>query len=455
MPDESASESAPEFADDAGNGSSADFALECRHAPRILTWDVGQAPSPHDGVLSELAAFGYSGRSAESWRHHASGFILRLNAVTAADLWAWQAAVDRNPHLALKFRPVPADESAGDDGQFQVLFDGSPRAVLDTCREVEDSAGAEPLKPLAALIRRTIARHERREFALRLPDGRSLELSAVRPRIMGIVNVTPDSFSDGGQFVATDAAIAHGLALVEQGAEILDIGGESTRPGAAPVDAAEERARVIPVIEGLSRQTRVPISIDSTKADVVHPALDSGASIINDVSGFSPTGGLPELAATYRVPVICMHMQGAPRTMQKSPTYADVVADLCAFFRERSAGLCRAGVPRDQIVIDPGFGFGKTLAHNLSLLRRLREFASLGQPILAGMSRKSMFAKISGAAVDDRLPESLTAHVLAGLWGAHLVRVHDVRPMAKSLAVLAALGGADANAESAAADSRP
>lgn len=266
-----------------------------------------------------------------------------------------------------------------------------------------------------------------------------MELTAGQPRIMGVVNVTPDSFSDGGRYATEDAAVEHALQLVADGADMVDVGGESTRPGSLPVSVEDECARVVPVISRLATAVTVPISIDSTKPDVVHRALDSGASIINDVSGFPPSTGLGRLAARVGTPVICMHMQGTPTTMQQQPHYADVVAEVVAFLRERTAGLVRDGVGRDQIMLDPGFGFGKTLAHNLEWLRRLGELQSLGQPILVGLSRKSMFASISGASVTDRLPETLAAHTLAGWFGASVLRVHDVREAKKTIAVVRAL----------------
>ncbi len=246
------------------------------------------------------------------------------------------------------------------------------------------------------------------------------------PVIMGIVNVTPDSFSDGGRYAQSEQAIEHGLSLVEQGADILDIGGESTRPGAEAVSQDAELERVIPVIEGLRRATRCPISIDTSKAEVMRAAVRAGADMINDVSALGNPGAL-EAAAELAVPVCLMHMRGEPRTMQQNPEYHDVVADVAAFLDQRIDACLAAGIKRRHLVIDPGFGFGKTLAHNLGLLNGIEELRRLGVPVLAGLSRKSMLGMITGrSATDDRLAASLAAALLAAQHGAAILRVHDV-----------------------------
>jgi dihydropteroate synthase len=259
------------------------------------------------------------------------------------------------------------------------------------------------------------------------------EFDLSRPLVMGIVNVTPDSFSDGGHHVSTADAITHALQLIADGADILDIGGESTRPGAATVSEQEELDRVLHVIEGL-RGIPVPISIDTYKPEVMHAALAAGASMVNDINALQAPGAL-EVVAKSDAAVCLMHKQGAPQTMQKQPQYRDAVAEVSAFLRERMAAVEAADIARDRIVIDPGFGFGKTLAHNLALLRGLETFRALGVPVLAGLSRKSMLGAITGREVNDRIAASVAAALLAVQRGANIVRVHDVRETVDALKV--------------------
>jgi dihydropteroate synthase len=260
--------------------------------------------------------------------------------------------------------------------------------------------------------------------------GRTLDLSRVA--VMGVLNVTPDSFSDGGRFVARDAARAQARRLVEEGAAIIDVGGESTRPGALPVSVQEELDRVIPVIESLVRELPVPISVDTAKPEVMRAAVAAGAGFLNDVMALRTPAAL-ETAAALKVPVCLMHMQGEPRTMQNAPRYGDVVADVRDFLAGRLAACEAAGIPRDRLVIDPGFGFGKTLEHNLALLRGLRAMAALGVPVLAGLSRKSMIGQALGLPVEQRLHASVALALLAVQNGARIVRVHDVGPTVEAL----------------------
>ncbi|MBS3895780.1 MAG: dihydropteroate synthase [Xanthomonadaceae bacterium] len=255
---------------------------------------------------------------------------------------------------------------------------------------------------------------------------------------MGIVNVTPDSFSDGGHHASTAAAVAHALALVEAGADLLDVGGESTRPGAEPVDEASEIARVLPVIEALVAKVAVPISVDTTKPGVMRAALAAGAGMVNDVTALRTEGALEAVAAS-KAAVVLMHMQGEPRTMQAAPHYENVVGEVHRFLAERVFACEMAGIDKRRLVIDPGFGFGKTLAHNLALLAQLRRFTELGVPVLAGLSRKSSLGEITGRAVDERLAASLAAHLMAVQNGAAIVRVHDVAETVDALKVWAAL----------------
>jgi dihydropteroate synthase len=264
-------------------------------------------------------------------------------------------------------------------------------------------------------------------------------LALDRPRIMGIVNVTPDSFSDGGRLADVDAAIAHALRLVDEGADLIDIGGESTRPGAAEVSEQEELDRVLPVIERLAGRT-VPISIDTSKPGVMRAAVAAGASMINDVRALRGDGAL-EAAAGLGVPVVLMHMQGEPRTMQAAPEYDDVVADVRNFLSQRIFACEMAGIERKKLLVDPGFGFGKTLEHNLALLRRLDALRDLGAPILVGLSRKSMLGQLTERAVEDRVAASCAAAVLAAVRGARIIRVHDVAATHDALAVWSAVEG--------------
>ncbi len=243
---------------------------------------------------------------------------------------------------------------------------------------------------------------------------------------MGIVNVTPDSFSDGGKFLATDAAVAHALELVAQGAEILDIGGESTRPNAEPVSESEELRRVIPVIEKLVVKTKVALSIDTMKPAVARAALAVGASIVNDVAANRSDEVMWKIVAEFRAGYICMHAQGSPQTMQKNPAYTDVVREVAKFFSERMERLNAHGIAADQVVFDPGIGFGKTLEQNLQLLAGLKFFGRLQRPLLLGVSRKSFIEKFCGAKLNERLPASLACATLAVADGVQFIRTHDV-----------------------------
>jgi len=258
-------------------------------------------------------------------------------------------------------------------------------------------------------------------------------------QVMGVVNVTPDSFSDGGTFLDAGAAIAHGLSLEAEGAAILDLGGESTRPGAAPVAAPEELRRVVPVIEGLvDSGVRSRISIDTSKAVVAAAALDAGASLVNDVTAFRGDAAMAELVASLDVECCLMHMLGTPRTMQDDPRYDDVVDDVARFLSERLAFAVSAGVAEERILLDPGIGFGKTLEHNLELLRRLDRIVALGRPVVIGTSRKSFLGRLTGRPVDERLAGTIATNVLAFERGARVFRVHDVGPVVDALAVAAA-----------------
>jgi dihydropteroate synthase len=261
-------------------------------------------------------------------------------------------------------------------------------------------------------------------------------------RIMGVVNVTPDSFSDGGLFLDTDDAVRHALELVAEGADILDVGGESTRPGAQPVAEDEERRRVVPVIERIAgERAPVQLSVDTSKPDVARAALDAGATYVNDVTAFRADPGMAGLVAERGVECCLMHMLGEPRTMQDDPRYEDVVSDVKAFLEERLAFAVAEGVPEARVMLDPGIGFGKTLEHNLELLRRLDEIVALGRPVVVGTSRKSFLGRITGREVGERLSGTIATNVLALERGASVFRVHDVAPVRDALAVAAATVG--------------
>ena len=266
--------------------------------------------------------------------------------------------------------------------------------------------------------------------------GRPLDLS--RPRVMGVLNITPDSFSDGGAYVAPGQAVAHAQRMVEEGAAIIDVGGESTRPGAAPVAVEEELRRVIPVIEALHKSIPVPVSVDTRKPAVMRAAVAAGAGLINDVSALQAPGAI-ETAAELGVPVCLMHMQGLPESMQDNPDYRDVVGEVKDYLSGRARACEAGGIASERILLDPGFGFGKTTGHNLQLLRHLDTLVQAGYPVLVGLSRKSLIGKVLGLPVDKRLYPSVALAVLAVWNGAALVRCHDVRQTREAIVMCQAV----------------
>jgi dihydropteroate synthase len=309
-------------------------------------------------------------------------------------------------------------------------------AKLESRRKPESRDPKAPSVPLALS-----------DFRLRvsgLPSmrlrARQFEFDFPRPAlVMGIVNVTPDSFYDGGRFLDPAAAVEHAFQLVEQGAEIIDIGGESTRPGALPVSEAEELRRVMPVIEQLAGRVKAAISIDTVKPAVAKAALAAGASIVNDVAANREDTTMWEIAAGARAGYVCMHMQGTPRTMQTNPSYADVVRRVREFFVERIQRLSDCGIRREQIILDPGIGFGKTVEHNLQLLGAVRKFAGLERPLLIGVSRKSFIGKLLGVELAARLPAALACACLAVAAGVQIVRAHDVAETMQAIRVTEAI----------------
>ena len=312
-----------------------------------------------------------------------------------------------------------------------------------TAIEVIERSGARLDRRLAGLTdflerdwgRRTLNAADMFE-ALRQPRPRIAGLALDRPVLMGVVNVTPDSFSDGGQHGTPETAVEHAFRLEEEGADILDIGGESTRPGAAPVTVAEEMARVMPVIEALAGKTRALLSIDTRHAEVMKAAAAAGADMINDVAALSHDAQAMEVAADLGLPVVLMHAQGDPRTMQDAPTYDDVLTDVFDYLEARVEACERAGIPRSKLIVDPGIGFGKTLQHNLELMAGLSLFHGLGVPVVLGASRKSFIGKLTGVTVaGDRVMGSIGAALAAVAQGAQIIRVHDVKATRDALTV--------------------
>lgn len=316
----------------------------------------------------------------------------------------------------------------------------SDALVSGTIRQLDrllEKISTQPfgLNDVALRIRSALLNYERKKYIWLC--GRQKIVIAAAPIVMGILNVTPDSFSDGGKFFNIDSALNRALEMQEQGAAVIDVGGESSRPGAKPVDTKEEIARVVPVIKKIVKRTKVLISIDTYKPEVARAALDAGADIINDITAFCHgRGAMAKLAHSYGAGVILMHMQGTPQTMQKSPAYKDVVADICDFFSSRIDFALNHDVDVEQIVIDPGIGFGKAAEHNIEIIRRMREFKSIGRPVAAGASRKSFIGKILARPdPDERLYGSIAASVCAYAGGARILRVHDVKETVEALKI--------------------
>ncbi|HNZ57566.1 MAG TPA: dihydropteroate synthase [Methylophilaceae bacterium] len=264
------------------------------------------------------------------------------------------------------------------------------------------------------------------------------QLQLSRPQVMGIVNVTPDSFSDGGKYTSTQVAVSHALTLIAEGADILDVGGESTRPGAAPVPLDEELSRVIPVIEALKGVSTVPLSIDTYKPEVMRQAIAAGADMVNDVRALQEPGAL-DVVMNTNVGICLMHMQGNPQTMQMAPHYEDVVVDVEQFLADRLQACISHGIAKNRIILDPGFGFGKTREHNIRLIQQLEKLHSIGQPLLVGLSRKSVLGAIAGGDENQRLYASIAASVISAMKGAKIVRVHDVKATVDALKVVTAI----------------
>jgi len=303
-----------------------------------------------------------------------------------------------------------------------VILMGTVRQLRDLARKLKPQPFG--LKALAEDLPRLIEYAERTEFVI--PTRKGELVMKERPLLMGIVNVTPDSFYDGGRFAETEAAVDQVFKLAAEGADLIDVGGESTRPGAEPIPAAEELKRVIPVIEAAAEELSQPISIDTRKAEVAREALQAGAAMVNDVSALGYDPDLAKVAAEAKAPLILMHIQGTPKDMQQDPHYDDLFGEIIAFLRERIERAKAAGVAEEMILVDPGIGFGKTVAHNLELIRDLWRLRSLGRPIVLGPSNKSFIGKVLNVGKDDRAEGSAAAAVAGVLAGAHILRVHDV-----------------------------
>ncbi len=311
------------------------------------------------------------------------------------------------------------------------ILTGTYRQIEIVCAKIKDQQFGLP--PVADELLAAIGCLFGRKTVLKYGDS-VMEFGG-GPRLMGVLNVTPDSFSDGGRFFSPEAAVEHGLELCEQGADMLDVGGESTRPGSEAVDAEEEKRRVVPVIRRLRERVKIPISIDTMKSEVAAGAMENGADIVNDVSAMGFDDRMPEVVRRYKAGVVLMHMQGTPKTMQQGPAYTDVMEEVLTYLDRRVRYATGMGIERDRIAVDPGIGFGKTVRHNLLLLKHVRAFKALGLPLLVGASRKSFVGKLADAGTDERVPGSLAAAVWAAAHGADILRVHDVRETRQALAI--------------------
>jgi dihydropteroate synthase len=329
---------------------------------------------------------------------------------------------------------LPMQTFTNQKGKVDAILMGTHYQLRELSSRLRDQPWQ--LKELPGMIDSVIKGYESKGYVL-LKNDRKMMLGK-RTRIMGIVNVTPDSFSDGGQFFGTKEAVSQGILLAKQGADILDIGGESTRPFSNPVSIDEELSRVIPVIKGICKKVKVPVSIDSYHPEVAEKAIRAGASIVNDINGLREKG-MAELCARKKVPVVIMHMKGTPKTMQKEPVYKDCVGEVYDFLAQRAQVALDAGVKPERIVIDPGIGFGKRVEDNLVLLKKLGEFRSMGFPLLLGTSRKSFMGAISGTEVDSRLYGSLGSVAASVVNGADIVRVHDVKETRQTLQIVDAV----------------
>jgi len=379
-----------------------------------------------DEVLAELHARGSDKSAVEMILSRGLGRSMLVGPLMLAQAQALRLAAKEAGALAVLAKPA----GRADPSRSEVIVMGSAMQLTATATNIGGDIGARiegALESCLAPVQRTLRCRD-----LRVPVGE-------RTLVMGIVNVTPDSFSGDGLGNDLDAAVAQAKQMVEDGADVLDIGGESTRPGSEPVGEEEEIRRVVPVIERLASEVAVPLSVDTYKSRVAKAALDAGAHIVNDISGLHYDDDMAHVVADTGAAIAIMHIQGTPRDMQKDPKYADVIGEIGDYLEEGIGRAAEASIARDQIILDPGIGFGKALEHNLEILRRLREFRSLGCPLLVGTSRKSMIGMILDLPADQRIEGTAATVALAIADGADIVRVHDVKEMARVVRVADAI----------------
>jgi len=381
-------------------------------------------------VREEISGIPTSVEVIEHMSRKSEGYAVLLNNITAP-----QAHILKETMLSL-------DGDAAVHRQLIVKPIESSKVVIVGTRRQLNALGAKmknqpfALTLVAECVKKAISNFSKKHFTLKLKDNSSIKID--KPLIMGVLNVTSDSFSDGGKYLNVDDAVTQAMLMIEQGADIIDIGGESSRPGAMPISETEELYKILPIIEKIRSKSNVLLSVDSYKPEVAREALGAGCDIINDITG----GRNPELvdvAAKTQAIYIVMHMQGNPQNMQKNPEYANVLTDIYSYLFDANMKLQDAGISADRILLDVGFGFGKTARHNLKLLKYLHQFRSIGMPILAGLSRKSIFKSITGAEVDDRLIETVAAHYHCLTQGAKILRVHDVSEAIKAVKVFEAI----------------
>jgi dihydropteroate synthase len=362
----------------------------------------------------------------------------KLRLVRIENLSAWQANLLKQEMLSL------GGDAAVNRGAIDCSAKTTSALLLGTDRHLGallEKLKSQPptMREIGVLLRDGLARYGRRRFSLDL-GGRRLELGA-RTMVMGILNATPDSFYDGGRHDSPAAAVEHGLRLAEEGADIIDVGGESSRPGAGPVAVEDELERVVPVVRELARRCDTPISVDTTKAEVARAALDAGAVMVNDISALRSDPDMAGAVASSGAAAVLMHMRGEPRTMQENPEYGNVMAEIVTELGAALAAAAAAGVDPERLLVDPGIGFGKTAAHNVAIQRGLGELRVLGRPVVFGSSRKSFIGALGGGEAHERLSGSIASACLAALEGAHIVRVHDVGETRRALAVTDAAAG--------------
>ena len=373
--------------------------------------------SNEEQVRKELTGIGVYSKGASIMTPKALHALIRLEGVGV-----------KEAHILKQEMLSVGGDAAVAKGVVDLTHKETDVLLMGTVKQLKRAARKLSVQPfrcprIAEEIGETLENHSKRSFTLKA-GGRRLRMD--RPLVMGVINVTPDSFSDGGKFLDAEAAIAHAKKLVREGADLLDIGGESSRPGSDALPAKEELERIVPVLDGIIDDVKVPISVDTCKPQVARKVLDMGVHIINDITGLT-SAKLADVVAKHGAGIVIMHMQGTPKTMQKKPRYDDVVADILRFLRERVERAEKKGIRRESIIIDPGIGFGKTAEHNLEIISRLKEFKSLGLPILVGASRKSFIGKVLDKDVDDRLSGGLAMLSMSIQNGASIVRAHDVR----------------------------